>query len=140
MPRRPHPVASTPAAAAATAPLPKACGALDCRLFDTPEEAFAEVLKSEPLVLAIGEVHAQRGHDNVPSATKRFTEKLLPMLRPRASDLILELWVADGSCGKRESQVASQQKIVTEKQASDNQNEFIKLGDRSKSLGIRRMC
>jgi hypothetical protein len=115
-----------------------ACGALGCRLFDTPEQAFAEVLRTSPRVIALGESHAQKGTDGVRSTTVRFTDQLLPLLKGRASDLVLELIVADGSCGKKtESKVAEQQKPVTEPQRDTNQSEFLALGNRAKELGIR---
>jgi hypothetical protein len=63
-------------------------------------------------------------------------ESLLPRLAPRASDLIIELWVANGSCGKVEQHVAQQQKAVTAPQAASNQGEFFELGQRAKGLGI----
>jgi hypothetical protein len=113
------------------------CGTIPCRRFDTPQAAFAAVLATKPLVLAIGETHAQQGTEAVPSATKRFTEQLLPMLQGRASDLVLELLVASGKCGTREAEVAEEQKPVTETQAKSDQNEFVTLGNQSNALGIR---
>jgi hypothetical protein len=116
----------------------RTCGALGCRLFDTPQEAFAEVLKGKPRIIGIGETHAQKGSEAVASTTKRFTEILLPILAGQSSDLVLELWVADGSCGKqKEQKVAKEQKQVTEKQADTNQNEFVTLGNKAVSLGIK---
>jgi hypothetical protein len=50
---------------------------------------------------------------------------------------VLELWVADGSCGKQEKQVQKQQAPVTEKQASSNTNEFVVLRDKAVALGLR---
>lgn len=131
------PTVATTASAAATADPQTLCGALDCQLFDSPGEAFAHVLTQTPRVLAIGETHVQKGKEAIPSATKRFTETLLPMLQSRASDLVLELWVADGSCGKQEQQAAAQQKQVTKQQASGNTNEFARLRKRAHELGIR---
>lgn len=53
------------------------------------------------------------------------------------SDLVLELWVADGACGAVEQQVAQEQKQVTASQAESNQNEFVTLARRAKDLGIQ---
>jgi hypothetical protein len=90
------------AAAGATAwVLGEPCGALECGRFATPEAAFEAVLAPSALVLAIGETHARPGRRD-PSSTARFTSALLPLLGGRASDLVLELWVADGRCGQRE--------------------------------------
>lgn len=114
------------------------CGALQCESFDTPTAAFERILSmDQPLILALGESHAQKGDPPVKSTTARFTEELLPKLSGRATSLVLELWVADGSCGKKkEEAVAQQQRPVTQNQADTNQNEFVTLGHKSKELGI----
>jgi hypothetical protein len=140
----PNPEASAPPAtssAAAAAPkvgAPFACGGLTCEVFDTPEAAFAQVLeRDKPLILALGESHAQKNDPPAKSTTARFTELFLPKLQGKASSLVLELWVTDGACGKKqEQQVAEKQKEVTKGQAESNQNEFVTLGQKSKSLDI----
>jgi hypothetical protein len=134
----PAPTASAPPAPDPGPPAPEACGELGCQLFDTPEAAFAAILADKPLVVGIGESHAQKGSEGVPSSTRRFTEKLLPMLAGKASDLVLEIWVSEGKCGKeKEKQVAEQQKPVTQSQAQNNQNEFVTLGDAAYALGVK---
>ncbi len=75
---------------------------MTCRLFATPAKAFADVLAQKPLVLAIGEAHQTNETVDVRSAISRFTESMLPMLKHRASDLVVETWVAEGKCGEEE--------------------------------------
>ena len=117
------------APAAPVAADPKACGELGCQEYSSAEKAFAQVLAEEPRVLALGEAHAQKGSEGVASTAKRFGEQLLPLLRGRATDIVIELLIADGKCGKPvEEHVAEQQRPVTENQAASNQNEFIELG------------
>lgn len=115
------------------------CGPLGCKAFPDAAAAFDYVLGEAPRVLAVGEAHAQSeaaGGVTTASATKRFMDALLPRLAPRASDLVIELWLANGSCGKVEKQVQQQQSDVTAPQAASNQNEFVELGHRAKALGI----
>lgn len=129
-----------PAASAAARPGsgPEPCGALNCTLFDGPEQAFRVALERRPLVLAVGETHAQKGSEAVRSTTSRFTGELLPLLGGKASDLIIELWIADPKCNKKKvAAVAEQQKEVTRDQAEGNQNEFVALGNKAKELGIQ---
>ncbi len=148
---RPPPATTAPSATAPTAlattspsapPTPAApppfreCGELGCKAFANAQLAFAYVLGEQPRVLAIGEAHAQSSGSQADSATKRFMDSLLPSLAPRASDLVIELWLANGSCGKVERQVAKQQEAVTAPQAETNQNEFVELGHRAKALKI----
>jgi hypothetical protein len=95
------------------------------------------VLADAPAVLALGEMHAMEDTRHVASATRRFTEELLPLLAGRASDLVLELWVGDPSCERTVAKVEAQQAEVTSGQAAENQNEYVTLGDESKRLGIQ---
>jgi hypothetical protein len=129
-----QPVAATSAAPVAP-PSYRECGA-GCKAFSSAEAAFDHVLVEKPRVLAIGEAHAQSTGPKLASSTKRFMDHLLPRLAPRATDLVLELWVANGSCGKVEQKVQKQQEAVTAPQAATNQNEFMELGHRAKALGI----
>ncbi len=130
-------VAPAPAAKAAFG-APFSCGELSCRRFESAAAAVQAILDADkPLILAMGESHAQKNDPKVPSTTARFTEDLLPLFKDRATSMVLELWVADGSCGKKtEEKVAEQQKTVTKNQAEENPNEFLKLGNKSKDLGI----
>jgi hypothetical protein len=111
------------------------CGT-GCKAFRTVEAAFDHVLVENPRVLAVGEAHAQGSGPKLPSSTRRFMDVLLPRLAPRAADLVIELWLANGSCGKVEQKVRKQQETVTAPQAATNQNEFVELGHRAKALGI----
>ena len=132
-PAQPPPAFPTDSNEAATDP----CGGLTCRQFDSPEEAFAAITDEQPRILAIGETHAQKGMENIPSVTARFTTSMLPSLKDKASALVLELWVNDGTCGKaKEKAVEQQQKTVVKDQAKTDQNEFVTLGKRAKGLGI----
>ena len=131
------PARASPATSAAPVPAPRyrECGA-GCQAFSSAEAAFDHVLLENPRVLAIGEAHAQSTGPKLTSSTRRFMDALLPRLRPRAADLVIELWVANGSCGKVEQKVQKQQEAVTAPQAATNQNEFMELGHRAKALGI----
>lgn len=64
-------------------------GGPTCFRFAAPEDALRWVLESDPLILGVGEAHAQRGSEAVASSTKRFTEAFLPILAPRSSDVVV---------------------------------------------------
>ncbi len=72
----------------------------------------------------------------MPSATLRFGEEILPTLAPLSSDLIVELLAPNTACYHRTEEVAESQKEVTRGQAATNQNEFVQLGHRARSLGV----
>jgi hypothetical protein len=111
------------------------CGPLSCRAYDSPEEAFESALASHPLVVGVGEAHAQKGAA-APSAASRFTEAILPTLRGRASDLLIELMKPPEGCDKATAKVRQEQKAVTDKQAAPDQNEYVTMGNRARELGI----
>jgi hypothetical protein len=112
-----------------------ACGER-CWRFESNEDAFSWVLARSPRVLAIGEAHAQKGTEAIASATKRFTDTMLPLLEERATDLLVEAWAGDPRCQKEVKAVAKAQKPVTQAQAQSNPNEYVALGTRAKALGV----
>jgi hypothetical protein len=135
----PRASSSSVPAALATPPGATSCttaGGPTCFRFATSEDAFRWVLARDPLVLAVGEAHAQKGTESIASSTKRFTDSLLPIAAPRSSDVVVELWAPDPKCMKEVKQVASAQKPVTDVQASTNQNEYVTLGTKAKESGM----
>ena len=132
--------ASAPSASAVASAAPPLhggtrCGDLDCMQFDRVEDAFQLVLDDKPRVVAVGEAHAQKDA-TVASSTKRFTTEILPLLQGRASDLLVELMQPPTGCQKQTDDVRTKQKVVTEKQAVTDQNEYVTMGTEAKKLGI----
>ncbi len=113
-----------------------ACGSLHCLQFESPEDAFRHVLATNPVVLAVGESHVQKGKGTVPSSAKRFTDTFLPFLRGKASDLVLELMAPNPSCKKTTKEVKKKHEVVTDQQAPTAQNEYVQMGERARSLGL----
>jgi hypothetical protein len=111
------------------------CGALGCLAFDAAEDAFAEAIAGAPRVVAIGEAHAPKGA-KVPSSAKRFTEALLPTLKGRASDLLVELMNPPAGCAAQTAEVKKKQAVVTSQQAPSDQGEYVAMGERARQLGI----
>jgi hypothetical protein len=113
------------------------CRAPRCATFGDAKPAFARVLAEDPVVLAIGEAHALRGTERVESSTRRFTRDLLPMLRGRASDLVVELLLPNPACAPATEGAAKAQRVVTDHQAKTDQNDYVALGNAARALGIR---
>jgi hypothetical protein len=129
------PTASPPSLSPLQAIEPRACGALDCLAFASPEAAFEYVLRSQPRVLALGEAHAQEGTTGIRSSTRRFAEQLMPLVAGKSKHIVIELLLAN--CAKKTVERAARtQAPVTEHQAKSNQNEFITLGKYAQRLGI----
>ncbi|MGC4063623.1 MAG: hypothetical protein QM784_03040 [Polyangiaceae bacterium] len=121
------------------APTDKAtsCGPLDCNSFASAEGALAHVVtEARPRVLAVGEIHAQKGHRLAKTPTARFVD-VLPWFQNRAKHLVVELWTGRNDCGDdRVERVRKAQEPVTSAQADTNKNEYFELGARAKTLGI----
>jgi hypothetical protein len=134
----PRPLVSASSALTASAPPETAPPpGPEVRLFDTPAEALRAVLaEAKPLVLAVGEAHAQKGTEGIDSSAKRFTRLFLPELKGRASDLLVELMMPATGCKQKAEAVREKQKVVTEKQAETNQNEYVVMGQEAKKVGV----
>ena len=135
-----------PSASIASAPVVDAgagtaCGAMGCLQFDTIEDACKLALASKPLVVAIGESHAQKAKEGVASSAKRFTDTVLPMVNGKASDLLLEVMQPaklpdGGACVATAAAVKKKEQVITNQQASTAQNEYLVMGDTAKKLGV----
>jgi hypothetical protein len=106
-------------------------------LFDEPVKAFAAVLDPSPRVLGVGEAHALAGTENIEPATRRFARDFLPLLKDRASDIVVELLIPNPKCRKANAKAAEEQKVVTERQVATDQNDYVVLENRARELGIR---
>jgi hypothetical protein len=133
--RHEPPGATTPGDSGSSALHGVPCGPLDCHQYDSARDAFVDALASGPLVVAIGEAHAQKGAV-VASSARRFTEELLPTLAGKASDLVVELMMPPTGCVDATAQVREEQRAVTSRQAEGDQNEYLSMGDRARGLGI----
>ncbi len=129
------PATASVAAASPIAPRAEPCGALGCTQYDSPSDAFGDVITGDSLVVGIGEAHAPKGA-TVSSAAKRFTQELLPLLEGRASDLLVELMTPPGGCTDAATEVREKQAPATSRQAETNQNEYVAMGERARRLGI----
>jgi hypothetical protein len=84
----------------------------------------------------VGEAHAQKATPGVPSSAKRFTAEMLPELKDKASDLVIELMVPPTGCEAKTKAVNKEMGKVTAQQAETNQNEYVTMGDTAQKLGI----
>lgn len=107
-----------------------------CTAYKTPREAFEQVLAEKPLVLAVGEYHEVKGGPKVPSAIRRFTRDLLPLLAGKAGALIAETWMLSGKCGEVEKQASKEVEKVTQR-PKETEDEVTTLLDRSYKLGLK---
>ena len=87
-------------------------------------------------MLAVGEAHAPKGLESIPSAAKRFTA-MLPLLEGQTKDLIVELLEPPEGCARANEKVEKATKEITERQAESNRGEYVEMGKRARAVGIR---
>jgi len=104
--------------------------------FVSPAGALRAFLGHEPIgVVAFGELHQTVKTAAVRSSIARFTDEILPAIAPRAAHLIVETWIASGSCGEAEKKVTADVARTTERPA-ETENEIVRLLRRAKELGV----
>ncbi len=121
--------------AAATAPVDPSLPAHD--RYPDLKTALRAVIPADARVLGFGELHARvdRASANIPSALSRFTAAL-PAIADKLSDLVIETWVVDPTCGKKA--VVATKKIETEvKRPVVTKSEITVLAEAARAAGIQ---
>lgn len=120
-----------------------ACAAHDARsalpphqVFPSSEEALRAVLAEKPRVLGIGEVHASEGDPPGPTTLARFTSRLLPVLAPATTDLVIETWHLDGTCGAPAEAAVAQVQEDT-RRPDETKSELTRLVEAAQKQGVR---
>lgn len=129
---------SRPPAAEAKAPepLPPPRVPPVARLFPSARAALESLLELRPRVLAFGEFHETIDGPKVPSSLRRFTDELLPALMAQTSDLVVETWISQGDCGKKEEAVvADVAKTTARPQVTES--EIVTMVRRAKEGGVQ---
>jgi hypothetical protein len=107
------------------------------RVFDSPAEALAAVMAEKPRVLGIGEYHEIENGPKAPSALHHLlVDGMFDGVAPRASHLVLETWVTEGRCGKKEKQVAKKVEEDTER-PDTTEDELVTLIKKARAAGVQ---
>lgn len=147
------PTAAAPAAAAPAAPapapaqdepLPVADAQPEVSVHGSPAEALRAVLErarkdaadQPPRIVAFGEYHQTTGKTQIKSALKRFTEQLLTVIQPETSDLVIETFLTEGNCGKKEEAVVQDVEKTT-KRPQTTESELVTLIKQAKAGGVQ---
>lgn len=110
---------------------------MDVTSYRSPAEAVQAILASHPRVVAFGEYHQQKKTAKIPSALKRFTTDILPVLAvDGATDLVAETWITTGSCGQVEQKAVAQVHETTRRPAR-TEDELVTMLRRSKDGGLQ---
>jgi hypothetical protein len=108
----------------------------ELRNFDSPAAALESVLAARPRVIAFGEYHEVKGGAAAKSAIAHFQEEMIDRFQNQGSDLIVETWVTEGNCGKKEQEVVTQVEETT-KRPETTESEVVTLMKRAKAIDIQ---
>ena len=107
------------------------------RVFPSAAEAVSALLAEEqPRVLGVGEVHATTDGPAGPSILARFTDTLMPVLAPVTTDLVIETWRLDRTCGVVATQVVETVEVET-KRPEVTKDEITLLAEKANALGVK---
>jgi hypothetical protein len=120
-------------------PAPDAAPALPAH-HDAPDLATAvkALVTDDVRVVGFGEIHERSDHDTggASSALSRFSDQVLPVIAARASDLVLETWIPDKTCGGQAEQATAAVEHATARPAS-TKSEIATLVDRARAAGVQ---
>jgi hypothetical protein len=91
--------------------------------------------KQSPRILGVGELHQVVDGPQGPAAIDWFTDELLPLLAPTATDLVIETWVFEGGCGEQEEVVAEVLPEATQR-PEQVEDSIVRLARVARELGV----
>lgn len=89
-------------------------------------------------IIAFGEYHqsnAQAKKGAPVPALRRFSGEMFASLAPRSSDLVLETWITDGSCGKQETTAVAKVEKTTDRPPA-TESDLVTLVKQAKTQGV----
>ncbi|MFH1463730.1 MAG: hypothetical protein ABIO70_05015 [Pseudomonadota bacterium] len=105
------------------------------RVLAGPEALVEVVAAASPRILGVGELHATVDRPGEPAALDWFTDGLLPLLAPSATDLVIETWVFPGDCGAAEEVLAASLPEDT-RRPPETEDAITRLARRASELGV----
>jgi hypothetical protein len=130
------PAAMTPGDAEAGAPADAAVAAEPAHLaYPDLGAALLATIPADARVIGFGELHARTDRAPVASSLARFT-KALPVIADRLSDLVIETWLVDPSCGKAAVQATTQVE-TTVKRPEATKSEIAQLADAARAAHVQ---
>jgi hypothetical protein len=97
--------------------------------------ALVAIVPADARVVGFGELHARTDRARVASSLASFT-RALPAVADKLSDLILETWIVDPSCGKAAVQATTKVE-TTMKRPEATKSEIAELADAARAAHIQ---
>jgi hypothetical protein len=99
--------------------------------------ALAQTIPADARVLGFGELHVRTDRKQVKTTTlARFTEQVVPALADKLSDLIVETWVVDPSCGQQAKNTTAKVE-ATVRRPAETKSEIALLAEAARAQKIQ---
>ena len=108
----------------------------DPSVFDDLGAALRATIPDGARVIGFGELHARTDRANVKSSLAHFTSEGLPAIADKLSDLAVETWLVDPSCGAP-AQEATERLTTAMRRPAATKNEIAQLAEAARGAGIQ---
>ena len=98
--------------------------------------ALKATIPADARILGFGEMHMRTDRTIVTSALARFTQHGLPAIAERVSDLVVETWFVDPTCGQK-AQTATAKVEMTVRRPQETKSEIALLAEAAKAAKIQ---
>lgn len=98
--------------------------------------ALKATIPADARVLGFGEMHMRTDRTIVKSALARFTQDGLPAIAEHVSDLVVETWFVDPTCGQK-AQTATAKVEMTVRRPHETKSEIALLAEAAKAAKIQ---
>jgi hypothetical protein len=94
------------------------------------------VIPDDARVIGFGELHARTDRPQLPTTLARFTADGLPAIVDKLSDLVVETWIVDPSCGS--AAVVATAKVETEmRRPAATKSDIATLAETARAAGVQ---
>ena len=98
--------------------------------------ALAAIIPAGTRVLGFGEMHSRTDRAQVTSALSHFTTEGLPAIADRLSDLVVETWIVDPTCGQA-AKTATAKVEITVRRPQETKSEIAVLAETARAAKIQ---
>lgn len=112
---------------------------VDAKRFADLATALGATIPADARVIGFGELHSRTDRADVRSSLARFTTDALPGLAAKLSDLVVETWVVDQTCGKQAAEATAKVEISMRRPPATH-NEIAELAAKARAAKIQPLA
>ncbi len=113
-----------------------AAAAVNADSYPDLASALAAIVPADARVIGFGELHSRTDRAQVKSALARFTSDGLPSIADRLSDLVVETWIVDPTCGQP-AKTATAKVEITVRRPQETKSEIAQLAEAARAAKVQ---